>query len=410
MSVLASVRPSQVFQHLLTAARSCRFPYTVHETVSTRSLLIATVAVPVATIVIVSLFSVPGLSVPPGTPRSLIWRRKLWELYASLLSYGLGMASQWFIINGLKNMCGKPRPDLLARCQPDLLNVAQYVVGGIANITSNGQLVSANICTNADRSILDDGFRSYPSGHSSSSAAGLGHLALFLAFKFGVVFPFSGPVAPRQIASIAASAFPSRTPLTTYQRDIYELQNVGHGGLLNGDSTTSERARGSFRDVRQPHPSLDGVVFSARRAGAAPPLYLLVVVLTPFFGSVFIAASRWFNFRHHGFDILFGYGIGTVTTLVAFRMYHLPLSQGAGWAWGPRSADKAFWAGVGSNSWSEPWEHEVLGLHDDENNYESALPHSTGVSESPLPQAETAPRRRDVANNDSIDANSGGAA
>lgn len=31
----------------------------------------------------------------------------------------------------------------------------------------------------------------------------------------------------------------------------------------------------------------------------------------------------------------------------AFRWYHLPIRQGAGWAWGARSRDRAFWVGVG---------------------------------------------------------------
>ncbi|OAA61141.1 pap2 domain containing protein [Niveomyces insectorum RCEF 264] len=337
------------------------FPYTEHETVSSRNLVVATIVVPVVVILLVSLLSVPGLSVPTGTPKSLLWRRKLWELYASLLAFALGMASQWFIINGLKNICGKPRPDMLARCQPDIQNVARYVVGGIANTTSNGQLVSAAICTNTDASLLNDGFRSYPSGHSSSAAAGLGHLALFLAFKFGVVFPRAPPAALD--AASAVSAFPSRLPAASLQGDAYELADLltaARQTAASGRLPRDTQREGTGKDGAEPSPMMIsgriGAPFSARRSGAAPPLYLLVVVLVPLFGSVFIAASRWFNFRHHGFDIMFGYFVGSTTAVVSFRLYHLPLCRGAGWAWGPRSADKAFWAGVGSSSWAVPWQ------------------------------------------------------
>ena len=62
---------------------------------------------------------------------------------------------------------------------------------------------------------------------------------------------------------------------------------------------------------------------------------------------MYIAASRYSDFRHHGFDILSGSFIGTVAAFAAFRYYHLPLSRGAGWSWGPRSRTRAFWAGVG---------------------------------------------------------------
>lgn len=98
---------------------------------------------------------------------------------------------------------------------------------------------------------------------------------------------------------------------------------------------------------------------SARQQAAAPPVYLLIFASTPFFVSIFIASSRWFDFRHHGFDILFGFLIGTVSAFFAFRWYHLPVSQGAGWAWGPRCEDKAWWAGVGSFSYAMDWEDEV---------------------------------------------------
>jgi len=91
---------------------------------------------------------------------------------------------------------------------------------------------------------------------------------------------------------------------------------------------------------------------AVRRQAAAPPVYLLVFALAPFLATIFIASSRWFDFRHHGFDILFGFSIGAITAYVAFRFYHQPLSEGAGWAWGPRSSDKAWWAGVGSFSYA----------------------------------------------------------
>jgi hypothetical protein len=84
-----------------------------------------------------------------------------------------------------------------------------------------------------------------------------------------------------------------------------------------------------------------------RRQAAAPPLYLLVLVLAPFALSIYISASRWFDYRHHGFDILFGYLIGLIPAVFCFRYYHLPISSGAGWAWAPRSEDRAFWVGVG---------------------------------------------------------------
>ncbi|EHL02427.1 hypothetical protein M7I_1502 [Glarea lozoyensis 74030] len=75
--------------------------------------------------------------------------------------------------------------------------------------------------------------------------------------------------------------------------------------------------------------------------------------------------------QHHGFDILFGYLIGLVTSIFAFRYYHLPIRQGAGWSWGPRSSDRSFWAGIGvgnyAGSGSPVTEGAVKGSADLEN-------------------------------------------
>lgn len=137
--------------------------------------MIVGILVPIAIIAVVCLIFVPGATVPLGTPKSLIWKRKLWELHTGLLGLALSIVGAWFITNGMKNLFGKPRPDLLDRCQPDLDNLAKYIIGGVKGLktaTTAGQLVSPDICKNTDKAMLDDGFRSYPSGHSSSSAAG----------------------------------------------------------------------------------------------------------------------------------------------------------------------------------------------------------------------------------------------
>ncbi len=293
------------------------FPYTVHETVSTLTLSLTAILAPAVVIALVVLLFSPGPTVPRGTPQSLVWRRRLWELHSSWLGLFLGLMSQWIVVNGLKNLLGKPRPDLLSRCMPDLARAAVYVVGGISNSASSGQLVSADICANTNKGVLDDGFRSFPSGHAATSAAGLIYLSLFIAGKFGVALPFAAPTTDGGPSSFAA--FPSR------------MHSHTGGGARDGSGI----AKGP-------------TVAALRLQAASAPLYLLVLCLTPLLVAVFIASSRWFNFRHHGFDIISGFLLGTTCAYLSFRYYHLPIRRGAGWAWGPRSNDRAFWAGVGN--------------------------------------------------------------
>lgn len=254
----------------------------------------------------------------------------------------------------MKNLYGKPRPDLLDRCSPDIDNAAKYVVGGFSGENPFGRLYSADICTETDSHKLDDGFRSYPSGHASTSAAGLVYLSLFLATKFAVNIPFVAPQAGHSSAASSA-AFPSRL----LRQQQHSSSSAAHeGGWDDGSSPV---------DAKYHQASHNAKILSLRRQAAAPPVYLLAITLAPFCASIFIASSRWFDFRHHGFDILFGYLMGLITAVYSFRYYHLPMQAGAGWAWGPRSDDRAFWAGVGR-----------LGYADNVKDEEAAMPLTDG--------------------------------
>lgn len=73
----------------------------------------------------------------------------------------------------------------------------------------------------------------------------------------------------------------------------------------------------------------------------------MVIAFVPTATAFFIAASRWFNYRHHGFDIIFGSLMGMIFAWIGFNMYHLPIRRGAGWAWGPRVRRRAFIRGIG---------------------------------------------------------------
>ncbi|KAJ1333931.1 diacylglycerol diphosphate phosphatase [Microdochium nivale] len=323
-------------------------PFTEKETVNTFWLLMTVGCFPALIILFVALVFVPGSTVPKGTPKKLIWNRKLWELHTGWLGLALSLITAWIITSGMKNMNGRPRPDMLSRCLPDFQNWRDHLAGYNNPPTDSyhGQLVKATICTTTDKHKLDDGFRSYPSGHSSSAAAGLIYLSLFLASKFALTIPF---VLPESEASSSmaesAAAFPSR------------LRNRNKVNPASSRTTPTGQAGDelAYPDDPQMTEQLEthhNSIIAVRRQAAAPPLYLLLLAVLPSFTAVFIASSRWFDFRHHAFDILFGFLIGLLSAWFAFRFYHLPLRSGAGWSWGPRSHDKAFWAGVGSYTYA----------------------------------------------------------
>jgi hypothetical protein len=121
---------------------------------------------PVFAIVVVSIFSPPKAA--PRDPQQR-WARKLSELNSSLLGLGVSLATATIIVTGVKNLTGKPRPNFLARCQPDLNDVSAHTVGGLGHTFSRlWVLVDQEICQQPDKKSLNDGFRSFPSGYATS--------------------------------------------------------------------------------------------------------------------------------------------------------------------------------------------------------------------------------------------------
>ena len=146
------------------------FPFTQHEKVTSATLIVVSVIAPGVIIFLVCLFFVPGPTVDRRIPRALVWRRKLWEWNNGWLGLGLALATAFIVTDGMKNLFGKPRPDLLSRCNPDLSRIRDFAVEGYSRQPSGGiLLVSHLICRRRD--LLKDGFRSYPSGHASSSSS-----------------------------------------------------------------------------------------------------------------------------------------------------------------------------------------------------------------------------------------------
>lgn len=87
------------------------------------------------------------------------------------MGLGLSLALAFMFTQGMKNLFGRPRPNLLSRCDPDLSEaaIAANAVGTYARgFAAEWVLVGAGICRETDSDKLDDGFRSFPSGHSSS--------------------------------------------------------------------------------------------------------------------------------------------------------------------------------------------------------------------------------------------------
>jgi membrane-associated phospholipid phosphatase len=238
------------------------------------------------------------------------------------MGLGLSLASALFITEGLKDAAGRPRPHLLAVCDPDTSpeSIARWKVGGLGGNsvdTAVPIVVTWQICRTAGTSALHNAFASWPSGHSSSSWAGCLYLTLFICAKFGVQIPF--------------------LPINSADRQYIS----------------------TFDEDKKSAPP--------RNHAAAPPVYLLLIAAVPVGAAAYVSVSRWFDYRHHPFDIISGSVIGIACAWSSFRLYHLPIRQGSGWAWGARSRERAFWMGVGRHDYvgEEGWEAAAVSAEAD---------------------------------------------
>jgi diacylglycerol diphosphate phosphatase/phosphatidate phosphatase len=125
-------------------------------------------------------------------------------------------------------------------------------------------LTSWTVCTRTD--LLQDGFRSFPSGHASFSSAGMWYLILYSAAS--------------------------------------ESTSAPDDGRISGLSLMAEMRVNNRR----------GYTWKAW------------VLLAPFTCAILVAVSRSMDYRHHATDLIAGSIIGVLSAWVGYRSYY-PVSS-----------------------------------------------------------------------------------
>ncbi|KAL1922043.1 uncharacterized protein VTP21DRAFT_10685 [Calcarisporiella thermophila] len=134
-------------------------PFAVKERVNLVGLMLISIVAPVVAIFFTSI----------------VIRRSLYDFHNGVLGLLLCITMVVMVTDVLKVSVGRPRPDFIDRCQP--LPGSQDPLWALSNAT---------ICTQTDSYIIRDGYKSFPSGHSSLSFGGLTFLSLFIAGKLHV--------------------------------------------------------------------------------------------------------------------------------------------------------------------------------------------------------------------------------
>ncbi|KAI9748305.1 MAG: hypothetical protein M1815_003354 [Lichina confinis] len=309
-------------------------PYSTTTKVPTLALFFIATVAPTIILFVLCMVFVPGRAADPRAPRAVRWRRKLWALNTAWLGLGLAVVSAQLVTDLGKTFFGKPRPDLLSRCNPDLDRIKENTVSGFGDRLSGGAImVRHTIC----RSEVDlkDGFRSFPSGHASLSFASMTYLTLWICSKFFIAVPKYAYGRARPSSSTSASHPP--LPVQHTDPDGPSTHRKKHQRLPSADAM----------DYLCP----DALPSPVQHHAAAPPLYLVVLAFVPLGVALYVASTRYSDYRHHGFDILSGSVLGVASAFLGFRWYHLPIRDGSGGSWTARAPDRAFGIGVGVGSY-----------------------------------------------------------
>ncbi|KAL7752213.1 hypothetical protein RI367_002258 [Sorochytrium milnesiophthora] len=166
------------------------------ETVTDLMLAIISVLLPLVTVMVVAKFI----------------KHNHTDLVLAVLAVLLSTGTTGLITNIIKIYVGGLRPDFLARCQPST--------------------TQAQVCMGNPKEVLD-GRRSFPSGHSSMSAAGLVFLTLYL---YGALKTFSGKAQDSTAFKFVFPLIPTvgaaLVALSRVRDDRHHLLDVTVGYLL----------------------------------------------------------------------------------------------------------------------------------------------------------------------------------
>lgn len=142
-------------------------------------------------------------------------RRDVYDLHHAILGLLFSVLVTGVITDSIKNAVGRPRPDFFWRCFPDGKDVYDHL---------------GNVICHGESSVIKEGHKSFPSGHTSWSFAGLGFLSLYLSGKIQA-FDHRGHVAKLCIVFLPLLVA-SLVGISRVDDYWHHWQDVFAGGLL----------------------------------------------------------------------------------------------------------------------------------------------------------------------------------
>ncbi|XP_043695251.1 lipid phosphate phosphatase 2-like isoform X2 [Telopea speciosissima] len=142
-------------------------------------------------------------------------RKDVYDLHHGILGLLFTILLTAVLTDAIKDAVGRPRPDFFWRCFPD----GKELYDNLGNVICHGKA-----------SDIREGHKSFPSGHTSWSFAGLGFLSLYLSGKLKA-FDRKGHVAKLCIVFLPLLAA-SLVAISRVDDYWHHWQDVFAGGLL----------------------------------------------------------------------------------------------------------------------------------------------------------------------------------
>ncbi|KAL8974361.1 MAG: hypothetical protein Q9197_001406 [Variospora fuerteventurae] len=177
-----------------------QFPHAEVERVPVRYNILSSALLPLIILTLITTLLSPSQS-----------PNRLHKVHVTILGLLISLLLTSFLTDTFKNAIGRPRPDLLARCKP-------------AKGTPTNKLVTIAVCTEKNHHTLHDGWRSFPSGHSSFAFSGLGYLSLVLAGQLHTFRPRTDFLrALAALAPTVCAAMIAVSRCEDYRHDVYDV-------------------------------------------------------------------------------------------------------------------------------------------------------------------------------------------
>ncbi|THG08123.1 hypothetical protein TEA_013867 [Camellia sinensis var. sinensis] len=138
-----------------------------------------------------------------------ISRRDVYDLHHAVLGILFSALITGVITESIKDAVGRPRPNFFWRCFKDGLPVCprfQYFVFNPSTLDV--------MCTNKNLEVIKEGYKSFPSGHTSSDIWGVSYIMSNVQYMYSnCVLNVFGP--QRHVEKIIASNPASSSPLSS---------------------------------------------------------------------------------------------------------------------------------------------------------------------------------------------------